>query len=269
MQHPQFWTMSLTGNNISPQAALIAKRASTGIYSRASWNCVTSPRILALPRLLLAEDDPDLGPAMKRALELEGHAVDLVRRGDDVPLAVGINDYSVILLDLGLPHLSGLEALRQVRAAGCHTPVIIITAMDRTIHRIAGLDAGADDYVVKPLDLDELAARVRSQLRRKDGLGSNLLQSGNVMLDLGGSTVHRDGVLLAITPKEFRILALLMRRSGRFVSKADLEGVLYDQEQLIESNTVEVAISALRRKLGRDFIMTARGLGYMVSPKSA
>ncbi|MGC4252739.1 MAG: response regulator transcription factor [Sphingobium sp.] len=217
-----------------------------------------------MSRLLLAEDDAVLGRAIKGALEMEGHAVDLVRRGDDVLAAVAAQDYSVILLDLGLPHMSGLDALRQLRADRCSTPVIIITALDRTRHRVAGLDAGADDYVVKPLDLEELAARVRAQMRRKDNLDSNILSVGTVTLDLSGNVAKKDGEPVALTPKELRVLTLLMRRAGRFVSKSDLEAVLYDHEQWVESNTVEVAISALRRKIGRDFIVTARGLGYMV-----
>lgn len=222
-----------------------------------------------MPRLLLAEDDPVLGSAVKRALGLEGHAVDLVRRGDDVLAAVSVQDYSVILLDLGLPHVSGLDALRQLRAEGCSTPVIIITALDRTRHRVAGLDAGADDYVVKPLDLEELAARIRAQMRRKDKLDTNVLAVGDVTLDLAGNTLCRQGEMVSLTPKELKVVTLLMRRAGRFVTKSDLEAVIYDQDQWVESNTVEVAISALRRKLGHDFIVTARGLGYMVGSRAS
>lgn len=221
-----------------------------------------------MPRLLLAEDDPVLGRAIKHALELEGHAVDLFTRGDDILPAISVQDYSVILLDLGLPHLSGLDALRQLRAERCSTPVIIITAFDRTKHRVAGLDAGADDYVVKPLDLEELAARIRAQIRRKDKLDTNLITVEAVTLDLSGNVVTLNGDLVQLTPKELRVLTLLMRRAGRFVNKAELETALYDHEQWAESNTVEVAISALRRKLGHEFIITARGLGYMVGMRA-
>lgn len=217
-----------------------------------------------MPRLLVAEDDADLGPAMKRALELDGYVADLFTRGDDVLAAARVASYDVILLDLGLPHMSGLEVLRALRSAKDATPVIIITAFDRTPHRVAGLDAGADDYVVKPVDLEELAARIRSQLRRKDRRQDDSMSVGAVTLDVTGHVAVLDGEPVALTAKEFRVLALLMRRSRRFVSKADLEGELYDQDQWVESNTVEVAISALRRKFGRDFIRTARGLGYMV-----
>ncbi|AXB80031.1 DNA-binding response regulator [Novosphingobium sp. P6W] len=201
---------------------------------------------------------------MKRALELDGYVADLFTRGDDVLAAARVASYDVILLDLGLPHMSGLEVLRALRSAKDATPVIIITAFDRTPHRVAGLDAGADDYVVKPVDLEELAARIRSQLRRKDRRQDDSMSVGAVTLDVTGHVAVLDGEPVALTAKEFRVLALLMRRSRRFVSKADLEGELYDQDQWVESNTVEVAISALRRKFGRDFIRTARGLGYMV-----
>lgn len=217
-----------------------------------------------MPRLLVAEDDADLGPAMKRALELDGYVVDLFARGDDVLEAASVNAYDVILLDLGMPRMGGLEVLRQLRAEGNATPVIVVTAFDRTRQRVAGLDAGADDYVVKPVDLEELAARIRSQLRRKDGRSADSVSVGEVKLDFSGHVASLEGEVVALTAKEFRVLALLMRRARRFVSKADLEGELYDQEHWVESNTVEVAISALRRKFGRDFIRTARGLGYMV-----
>lgn len=217
-----------------------------------------------MPRLLVAEDDAALGSAMKRALELDGYVVDLFARGDDVLEAASVGDYDVILLDLGMPRMGGLDVLRQLRADGNATPVIIVTAFDRTRQRVAGLDAGADDYVVKPVDLEELAARIRSQLRRKDGRPADGMSVGEVTLDVSGHVATLGGEPVALTAKEFRVLALLMRRARRFVSKADLEGELYDQDHWVESNTVEVAISALRRKFGRDFIRTARGLGYMV-----
>jgi DNA-binding response OmpR family regulator len=222
-----------------------------------------------VPRLLLAEDDVDLGPAIRRALELEGYVVDLFTRGDDVLAAARTDSYDVILLDLGLPHGSGLEVLRALRSARDATPVIIVTAFDRSQQRVAGLDAGADDYVVKPVDLDELAARIRSQLRRRDGRQDDTITVGPVTLDCTGHVAALDGENVPLTAKEYRVLALLMRRSRRFVSKADLEAELYDQEHWAESNTVEVAISALRRKFGRDFIRTARGLGYMVGAQQS
>lgn len=220
-----------------------------------------------MPRLLVAEDDIDLGHVMRLALEQEGYVVDLVARGDEVLAAMRASDYDALLLDVGLPYLSGIEVLRQLRSGKDTTPVIIITALDRTRHRIAGLDAGADDYVVKPVDLAELAARIRVQLRRKDQRHSEQLSAGDVQVDLVGRVVTKNGEAVALTAKEFRVLALLVRRSRRFVTTGDLEGELYDHDHGAESNTVEVAISSLRRKLGRDFIRTARGLGYMVGEK--
>nr|WP_278254371.1 response regulator transcription factor [Sphingobium sp. BYY-5] len=213
---------------------------------------------------MVAEDDADLGPAMRRALELDGYVVDLYTHGDEVMAATSVSSYDVILLDIGLPRISGIEILRQLRSQRNATPVIIITALDRTQHRVAGLDAGADDYVVKPVELEELAARIRSQLRRKDRRQDDSMSVGDVTLDFAGHIVTVKGDPVSLTAKEYRLLTLLMRRNRRFVSKADLEGELYDQDQWVESNTVEVAISSLRRKLGRDFIRTARGLGYMV-----
>lgn len=221
-----------------------------------------------MPRLLVAEDDIDLGHAMRRALEQEGYVVDLVARGDEVLAAMGASDYDVVLLDVGLPYGSGVEVLRQLRSRKDMTSVIIVTALDRTRHRVAGLDAGADDYVVKPVDLEELAARVRAQLRRKDQRHSEYLSVGDVQIDFTGHVVTQNGKTIGLTAKEFRVLALLVRRSRRFVTKGDLEGELYDQDHGADSNTVEVAISALRRKLGHNFIRTARGLGYMVGGKS-
>ena len=218
-----------------------------------------------MARLLLVEDDVSLGRALKGALEAAGHAVDWVQRGEDALLSIRSENYGVFLLDLGLPDLSGLEVLRAFRLENHQVPVIVITAQDLTSQRIAGLDAGADDYLVKPVDIDELAARVRAQLRRRDGRGSDIVVAQHVILDLSGRTVTLREVPVALTAKEFRIVALLMRRVGRFVSKTELETMLYDHDQYVESNTVEVAISALRRKLGREFIITARGLGYMVA----
>lgn len=218
-----------------------------------------------MARLLLVEDDVSLGRALKGALEAAGHAVDWVQRGEDALLSIRSESYGVFLLDLGLPDLSGLEVLRAFRLENHLVPVIVITAQDLTSQRIAGLDAGADDYLVKPVDIDELAARVRAQLRRRDGRGSDIVVAQDVTLDLSGRTVTLREQPVALTAKEFRLVALLMRRVGRFVSKTELETMLYDHDQYVESNTVEVAISALRRKLGREFIITARGLGYMVA----
>jgi DNA-binding response OmpR family regulator len=217
-----------------------------------------------MARLLLVEDTLGLGAAVKRALESAGHAVDWVDSGEDALAAAASTDYDLILLDLGLPDMPGLSVLRQIRAHSAAVPVIIVTARDAVGSRIAGLDSGADDYLIKPVDVDELIARVRSQLRRNDGRASDLLIVSDVTLDLKGLTATRAGDPVALTAKEFRVLAQLMRRAGTFVEKSALEDGLYDHARAVESNTIEVSISALRRKLGRDFIITARGIGYMV-----
>jgi DNA-binding response OmpR family regulator len=215
-------------------------------------------------RLLLVEDDTLLGEALKKALELAGYGVDWLTRGDDLVMTDLSPKYGVVLLDLGLPHMSGLEALKALRARQETIPVIIITAQDRPAQKVAGLDAGADDFLVKPLDLDELLARIRAQIRRQDNRTSDMLTVGGLCIDVAGHGAWKDGTPISLTAKEFRLLALMMRRAGRFVSKTDIETHLYDDEAGIESNTVEVAISALRRKLGRETIITARGIGYMV-----
>jgi DNA-binding response OmpR family regulator len=215
-------------------------------------------------RILLVEDDIFLGEALQKGLELEGYRVDWVRRGDDLLMMSGSGSYEVVLLDLGLPRLSGLEALAGFRAQRDMTPVIIITAQDRPSQKVAGLDAGADDYLVKPVDLDEVLARIRAQVRRRDHRSSNILEAGPIRLDLNGRVALKEDRSIAITAKEYKILALLMRRAGRFVDKSELEAAVYDDESGAESNTIEVSISALRRKFGRDTILTARGLGYMI-----
>ncbi len=215
-------------------------------------------------RLLLVEDDVHLGSAMKRALEDSRYTVDVATRADDADIFVRTHRYSVILLDLGLPYGSGLDVLRSLRNHGIDTPVIIVTAQDRLEQRIAGLDTGADDYLVKPIDIDELVARVRAQIRRSEGRSDNILVARNVSIDLIGNTAHRDGIQIPLTAKEFKLVALLMRRPGRFISKEEIDTALYDGDNTVTSNATEVAISSARRKLGRDFIVTARGLGYMV-----
>lgn len=215
-------------------------------------------------RLLLVEDDELLGRALKKGLELAGYGVVWLTRGDDLAAVDPSADYALILLDLELPHMSGLKALKLLRSRRDTTPVIIITAQDRAAQKVEGLDAGADDYLVKPLDLDEVLARIRAQLRRRDNRATDMKSIGDVLVDLAGRSVSRDGAVVPVTAKEFRILAMMIHRAGRFVSKADLEADLYDDDTEIESNTIEVAISALRRKLGREVIITARGIGYMV-----
>ena len=215
-------------------------------------------------RLLIAEDDPMLGAGLKRALERAGYAADWAKTGEEAVSAAAAGSYALMLLDLGLPEMSGLDALRAIRSRRQMLPIIIITAQDRAEQKVEGLDAGADDYVVKPFDLDELLARIRAQIRSRDRRASDQLDAHGVALDLAARTVAKDGRSVSLTAKEFKVLSVLMRRMGQFVSKAELETAIYDGETEIESNTIETAVYALRRKLGAELILTARGLGYTV-----
>ncbi len=215
--------------------------------------------------VLLVEDDSLLGEGMRRALERVGYTVTWAKDGEEALAAVSTQKYSCTLLDLRMPHLGGIEALKQMRARGDRTPVIIVTASERPDQKVKGLDAGADDYLVKPFDLEELLARVRAQIRRHDGRTTDAITIGKVCLDLAARTATLDSNPVALTAKEYRILAHLMRKAGSFINKQELEDTLYDHNTEFESNTIEVAIYALRRKLGAKFIITGRGLGYMVS----
>lgn len=215
-------------------------------------------------RLLIAEDDPMLGSGLRRALQRAGYTVDLATTGEETLAAVRAQNYALVLLDLGLPTVSGLDALKDIRARRDATPVIIVTARDRPEQKVEGLDAGADDYVVKPFDLDELLARIRAQIRRGEKRTSDALSAHGVSVDLAARTVSSEGRTVAVTAKEFKVLAALMRRMGQFVSKEELEGALYDDTAEVESNTIEVAVYGLRRKLGAGLIVTARGLGYTI-----
>ena len=216
-------------------------------------------------RILLIEDDEMLGASMKRALEQAGYAVDWAQAGDEAVAALMAQDYAVALLDLGLPRMDGVDALKSVRSSRNRTPIIIVTARDDSRRRVEGLDAGADDYVTKPFDLDELLARIRSNIRRGEGRADDVLTAQNVRYNLTDRTVTQDDAPVALTAKELKVLAKLMGHAGRFVSKGEVENALYSGEDDVESNTIEVTIYALRRKLGAQFIVTARGLGYMIA----
>lgn len=218
-------------------------------------------------RLLIAEDDPLLGAGLKRALERAGFVADWAKTGEEAIAAAAAQTYALMLLDLGLPETSGMEALRAIRARRHSLPIIIVTAQDRVEQKIEGLDAGADDYVVKPFDLDELLARIRARIRSREGRSSDQIAAGDVVIDLAARNVSRSGASVSVTAKEFKVLAVLMRRAGQFVSKSELETALYDAEAEVESNTIETAVYGLRRKLGADLILTARGLGYTVPRK--
>jgi DNA-binding response OmpR family regulator len=215
-------------------------------------------------RTLLVEDDPALGPALKRGLEQRGFVVDLVSDGQAADAAVRARRYDVILLDLGLPRVEGETLLRTWRARGDLTPVIVLTARGFLIDRVRLLDLGADDYLVKPCDLLELAARMRALVRRSAGAAGDVLECGPLRLARSTRTVTRAGERIELTNREYWILETLMRNKNRVLSRRQLEETLYGWGEAVESNAVEVHIHHLRRKLGRDLIRTVRGVGYQL-----
>lgn len=217
-------------------------------------------------RLLLAEDDVMIGQAVRSGLRREAFAVDWVRDGAAAEEALAAGTYDILLLDLGLPRKEGLSVLHDIRGRGSMLPVVVLTARDAVSDRVAGLDAGADDYVVKPFDLDELAARIRAVLRRRGGRAIGVIEHAGVSLDPATHEVRKDGGAVAVSPREFALLHALLERPGRILSRAQLEERLYGWGEEVESNVIEVHIHSLRRKLGPDFIRNVRGVGYRVQP---
>ena len=215
-------------------------------------------------RLLLVEDDPMIGASVQRGLKQEGYSVDWVRDGAAAEGVLADGVHELIVLDLGLPRKSGLELLAALRRKGVTTPVLVITARDSVADRVKGLDAGADDYLVKPFDLDELSARVRALLRRQGGRASPVLDVGPLSLDPAAHTVTLDGAPVALSKREFSLLHALMKQPGVPLSRAQIEESLYGWGEEIESNAVEVHIHALRRKLGAEWIKNVRGVGYRI-----
>jgi two-component system response regulator QseB len=219
-------------------------------------------------RLLLVEDDPMIGASVQKGLRQDGFSVDWVRDGRTAESAVHANPYDLMLLDLGLPGKGGNEVLRSLRTAGNAIPVLIITARDAVSDRIAGLDAGADDYIVKPFDLDELAARIRAVHRRHAGRADTRIEVGGVTFDTASRRVMLAGKEIALSARELALLDALLARPGAILSRAQLEERIYGWGEEIESNAVEVYVHALRKKLGTDFIRTVRGVGYTVPDHS-
>ncbi|HXS26408.1 MAG TPA: response regulator transcription factor [Steroidobacteraceae bacterium] len=215
-------------------------------------------------RVLLVEDDRMIAEAVRTALQQDGHIVDWMHDGASAATALAATTFDIVLLDLGLPRRGGLEVLREARDRGIATPVIIITARDDVQSRVAGLDSGADDYVVKPFDLDELAARMRSVLRRGAGRGEPVIEHGGIRLNPATREVASHGTPVQLSAREYAVLEALLLRPGAIVSRAQLEDRLYGWGGEIESNAVEVYIHSLRRKLGPDTIRTVRGVGYCV-----
>jgi len=215
-------------------------------------------------RVLLVEDDAMLGEAIRRGLRRQGHALDWARDGEQADLALAGEPYDVVLLDVGLPRKSGLEVLKGLRRRGNRVPVLILTAQDPVPDRVAGLDAGADDYLVKPFDLDELAARIRALQRRASGRAEPVLEQGSLRLDPSTHEVSLGGAPVSLSTREFSLLEALLEHPGRPLSRARLEERLYGWGEQVESNALEVHVHSLRRKLGADWIKTLRGVGYMV-----
>lgn len=215
-------------------------------------------------RVLLIEDDRMIGESVEESLRAERYVVDRVRDGENASLALMNDVYDVILLDLGLPKKSGLDVLRDYRKQGGKAPVLILTARDTTAERVMGLDVGADDYLIKPFDLDELLARIRAIIRRSSGRPQPTITCKGLVLNPINHIATLHGCLLQLSAREFALLQALIDPPGQVVSKSRLEDTLYGWSEEIESNTVEVYIHHLRKKLGSDFIKNVRGVGYIV-----
>jgi DNA-binding response OmpR family regulator len=215
-------------------------------------------------RILLVEDDPMIGEAVQAALRQDAYAVDWLKDGRAAETALASERFDLVLLDLGLPGKEGIAVLQGMRQRRDQTPVIVITARDGIDDRIRGLDAGADDYVIKPFDLDELAARIRSALRRGAGLAEPALEAGSVRINPATREVTRDGRPVLLSAREYAIVEALMLRPGAILSRAQLEERMYSWGDEVESNTVEVHIHGIRRKLGAGFIQNVRGVGYFI-----
>jgi len=215
-------------------------------------------------RILVVEDDALLGDAIQAGLKQSGYAVDWMKDGASAEQALNTEPYAAIVLDLGLPRLSGLEVLRRMRGRDNPTPVLILTAMDSVDDRIRGLDAGADDYLVKPFDMGELSARLRALVRRASGKTEPLLETAEIKLDPAAHSVLFRDLPVELSAKEFSVLHALMLNAGKVMSRAQLEEQLYAWGSEIESNAVEVHIHHLRRKLAPESIETIRGVGYLM-----
>ncbi len=218
-------------------------------------------------RLLLVEDDPMIGESVLDVLRAEHYAVDWVKNAGSADTALRTDSYDLVLLDLGLPDQDGLTVLRALRHRKSLTPVLIATARDAIEQRIAGLDAGADDYVVKPYDVDELLARIRALIRRSAGRAEPVYEHGGVCIDPATRAVTVNGEDVVLTAKEWAVLEPLLARPGVILSRAQLEEKLYSWKDDISSNAVEVYIHGLRKKLGAHLIQNVRGVGYVV-PKT-
>jgi len=216
-------------------------------------------------RVLVIEDEPNLQRQLKAALEQAGYAVDTASDGEDGHFLGSTEAYDAVVLDLGLPEMDGLTVLDRWRQEGHAMPVLVLTARDRWSDKVAGLDAGADDYLAKPFQTEELVARLRALIRRAAGQASSELVAGNVRLDARSGRVTLDDEPVKLTAQEFKLLSYLMHHKGKVVSRTELIEHIYDQDFDRDSNTIEVFITRIRKKLGAELISTTRGLGYSLN----
>jgi DNA-binding response OmpR family regulator len=219
-------------------------------------------------RVLLVEDDAILGDGIKSGLSQAGFGVDWAKTCDEGRLAVTTNQYEALVLDLGLPDESGLNLLRELRSSNNPIPVLILTARDTLQDKLAGFSRGADDYLVKPFELDELIARLRAMLRRFHGRPGSKIRYGNIEIDPEGRTISQNGLSIDLPQREFTLLEDLIENQGRVLSRAQLEQSLYGWNADVESNAIEVHVHHLRKKLGSGLIKTVRGVGYMIEKKA-
>ncbi len=217
-------------------------------------------------RLLLVEDDPLIGDGIRTGLSQEDYSVDWFTEARTAEMALQSEEYDLMVLDLGLPDKSGLDILKHLRSQGSSLPVLILTARDAVNDRVTGLDSGADDYMLKPFDLDELSARLRALLRRSSGRASSEIAHGDIVLDPAAHSVNQGGNKIDISPREYAVLHLLLSNTGKVMSRSRLEEGLYSWDGEVESNAIEVYIHHLRKKLGADLIRTIRGVGYIIDP---
>jgi two-component system, OmpR family, response regulator len=216
-------------------------------------------------RILVVEDDPDLARQLKTALTGAGYAVDIAPDGEEGHFLGDTEPYDAVILDLGLPKIDGVTVLNRWRRAGRSMPVLILTARDRWSEKVAGFDAGADDYVGKPFQMEEVLARIRALIRRAAGHAKAELECGALRINSGTGRVTVDGVPIKLTAQEFRLLDYLMHHQGKIVSRTELVEHIYEQDFDRESNTIEVFVGRLRKKLGANYITTVRGLGYRLA----
>ena len=218
-------------------------------------------------RILLAEDDPLLGDGLRAALDRAGFEVVWAKEGNMALNLLDTHSFSAMVLDIGLPGSSGMEVLQELRRRGSRLPVLILTARDSTRDKVLALDRGADDYLVKTVEMDELIARLRALVRRSLGGSLGVLSFGNLTLDLAAHTVSSNGVPISISTREFAVLRALLEGAGRVLTRSQLENALYGWKTNIDSNAIEVHIHNLRQKLGPDVIRTVRGVGYTIAKR--